>query len=100
MTIRMYARRKEIALSRVSVDVTHEKRHVEDCEDCEAKGARIDLFRRAIRLDGDLTDAQRRRLMEIADRCPVHRTLEGEIRIETVETEPDVAPRASTDAID
>ncbi len=83
MTIRMYARRKKLALEHVAVDVTHEKRHMQDCEDCE-KGARIDVFRRAIRLEGALTEEDRARLLEIADRCPVHRTLEASARIETV----------------
>lgn len=84
MTIRMYARRKKLALGQVAVDVSHEKRHAQDCEDCENAGARIDVFRRVVRLEGDLNDAERARLMEIADRCPVHRTLEAASRIETI----------------
>ncbi len=83
MTIRMYARRKEWPLEHVSVDVTHDKVHAEDCEGCEDKGAKIDVFRRAIRLEGDLDDEQRAKLVEIAGKCPVHRTLEGTIRVET-----------------
>jgi putative redox protein len=63
--------------------VTHEKIHAEDCADCETRTGKVDVFRRVIRLDGDLTRAERDRLMEIADRCPVHRTLEHEIRIVT-----------------
>jgi putative redox protein len=85
MTIRMYARRKGWPLDHVAVDITHGKRHAEDCADCEDKSARIDVFRREIRLDGPLDAEQRARLMEIADRCPVHRTLTGTVRIETVE---------------
>ncbi len=83
MTIRMYARRKEWPLEHVSVDVTHAKVHAQDCEDC-GPGAKIDQFRREITLEGDLDDEQRQRLGEIADRCPVHRTLEARAEIVTV----------------
>lgn len=82
MTIRMYARRKKIALAHVSVDVRHDKVHAEDCADCE-KGAKIDRFERIITLEGDLDDGTRARLLEIADKCPVHRTLHSRIDIET-----------------
>jgi putative redox protein len=85
MTIRMYARRKEWPLEGVQVDVSHERVHAEDCADCETTSGKVDVFRRAIRLDGPLEAAQQAKLMEIADRCPVHRTLESEIRVETVE---------------
>ncbi|MCB1367632.1 MAG: OsmC family protein [Rhodobacteraceae bacterium] len=83
MTIRMYARRKKWPLGHVEVDVSHDKVHAEDCEDCEGKGGKIDRFTRLIRLTGDLSDDQRSRLLEIADKCPVHRTLETANRIET-----------------
>lgn len=83
MTIRMYARRKKWPLEHVWVDVSHEKVHAQDCEHCK-EGQKIDQFRREIHLEGQLDDDQRLRLREIADRCPVHRTLEGEIRVETV----------------
>jgi uncharacterized OsmC-like protein len=83
MTIRMYARRKEWPLTGVRVDVTHDRIHAKDCADCATKDGKVDRFTRVIALEGDLDDDQRARLMEIADRCPVHRTLEGEIRIET-----------------
>jgi len=85
MTIRMYARRKQLALDHVSVDVSHDKIHGQDCETCETTSGKIDRFHRTITLEGDLTDAERQSLLEIADRCPVHRTLEGEILIETEE---------------
>ena len=85
MTIRMYARRKDWPLDHVSVDVSHNKIHAQDCQECETTDGKIDVFHRAIRLDGDLTDEQRARCMQIADRCPVHRTLEAEIKIETTE---------------
>lgn len=80
MTIRMYARRKNWPLNQVRVDVTHDKMHAQD-----AKGefSRIDRFHREIHLDGDLTDEQRARILEIADRCPVHKTLETGAKIET-----------------
>lgn len=83
MTIRMYARRKDWPLEHVSVDVIHDRRHADDCADCPDKAAKIDVFHREIRLTGPLDTEQRARLMEIADRCPVHRTLTGTIRIET-----------------
>lgn len=84
MTIRLYAARKGIALARVRVDVTHDKIHVEDCADCEKpRDGRIDRFVRKIALTGDLDDATRARLMEIADKCPVHKTLSQHSVIET-----------------
>ncbi|MEM7528910.1 MAG: bifunctional alpha/beta hydrolase/OsmC family protein [Pseudomonadota bacterium] len=83
MTIRMYARRKGLALTHVSVDVTHDKEHVTDCEGCEESPQKIDVFRRRVSLFGGLDATQEARLMEIADRCPVHRTLEAGARVET-----------------
>ena len=82
MTIRMYARRKEWPLTHVRVDVTHDKVHAQDAKG--EKGAKIDGFRREITLEGDLDAAQRKRLLEIADKCPVHQTLERSNHIETV----------------
>lgn len=81
MTIRMYARRKGWPLTHVSVDVTHDKVHGQDASD-EGK-AKIDSFKRLITLHGDLDADQRQRLLEIADRCPVHQTLERSNHIET-----------------
>jgi len=83
MTLRMYANRKRWPLADVTVRLTHRREHAADCEDCEQVGSRVDVLRRAIDLQGDLSDEQRGRLMEIADRCPVHKTLEGSLRIET-----------------
>lgn len=83
MTIRMYAERKGLPLRSVSVSVRHDKVHAEDCRDCETREGRIDEFQREITVDGDLDGAQRERLLYIADRCPVHRTLEGEIKVRT-----------------
>ncbi len=84
MTVRMYARRKGWPLEHVAVDISHDKIHAQDCADCPDKTAKIDVFQRVIRLDGPLDADQRARLLAIADRCPVHRTLEGTIRVETV----------------
>jgi len=84
MTVRMYARRKGWPLEHVAVDISHDKIHAQDCADCPDKTAKIDVFQRTIRLDGPLDADQRAKLMAIADRCPVHRTMEGTIKIETV----------------
>ncbi len=73
MTIRMYARRKKWPLTHVSVDVTHDKVHAEDAAKVDSH--KVDQFRRVVHLDGDLDADQRQRLLEIADKCPVHRTL-------------------------
>ena len=81
MTLNMYARRKRLPLESVRVDVQHGKIHAEDCLDCQSESGKIDRFVRTIHLRGDLSDEQRRRLLEIADRCPVHRSLHGEIDI-------------------
>ncbi|MBX2805879.1 MAG: alpha/beta fold hydrolase [Hyphomicrobiales bacterium] len=83
MTIRMYAARKNIPLEHVEVAIRHEKRHADDCVDCESNKSRIDHFDRVLRLRGDLTDEQRAKLIEIADKCPVHRTLETGARVIT-----------------
>jgi putative redox protein len=81
MTVRMYARRKSLVLDRVSVTLRHDKIHAKDCEECETHEGRIDRIEREIKLEGELSDDERKRLMEIADRCPVHRTLHSEIDI-------------------
>jgi len=81
MTLNMYARRKRLPLESVRVDVQHGKIHAKDCMDCEAESGKIDRFERSIHLDGDLDTAQRERILEIADRCPVHRTLHDEVNI-------------------
>lgn len=83
MTLRMYAGRKKLPLDRVTVTLGHRKVHATDCEGCEEKPQKIDEISREIALEGDLDETQRRRLMEIADRCPVHQTLERANRIVT-----------------
>lgn len=88
MTIRMYARRKGIKLSYVACDVTHNKSHSEDCDGCEKKPAKVDVFHRYIRLEGDLTEEERASLLAIADKCPVHRTLHSQSKIVTALTSP------------
>ncbi|MEM9643294.1 MAG: OsmC family protein, partial [Pseudomonadota bacterium] len=84
MTIRMYARRKKWPLAHVSVDVTHDKIHASDCENCLTTDGKIDRLTRIITLTGALDPEQRTRLLEIADKCPVHRTLENEVDVVTV----------------
>jgi putative redox protein len=83
MTIRLYADLKKLPLRHVSVRLTHDKIHAADCENCETKEGKIDRIDREVTLEGDLTAEQRARLMEIADKCPVHRTLTSEIDIRT-----------------
>jgi putative redox protein len=78
MTMRMYARRKGWPLDRVSVTLKHEKLHAEDCAECETREGRVDRIERTIRIEGDLDGEQRERLMQIANRCPVHQTLTSE----------------------
>ncbi|MBM3546668.1 MAG: OsmC family protein [Alphaproteobacteria bacterium] len=75
MTIRMYAERKGWPVERITVRLYHEKVHARDCADCEAKPQKIDRIERQIRLEGPLDGEQRKRLLEIADKCPVHQTL-------------------------
>jgi putative redox protein len=83
MTIRMYADRKRWPLEIVRVRLKHGKVHAEDCIGCETKAGLVDRIEREIFLVGKLTDEQRQRFLEIANKCPVHRTLTSEIRIET-----------------
>ncbi len=82
MTLRMYADRKGWPLEAAQVRLEHSREHLADCAECE-KGAQIDVIQRSLSLEGPLDDAQRRRLIEIAERCPVHRTLERGARIST-----------------
>ncbi|MGD9536371.1 MAG: OsmC family protein [Alphaproteobacteria bacterium] len=82
MTMRMYAARKQWPLEQAVVRLEHAKVHAEDCADCE-KGAHLDRITCTIELVGELDDAQRARLIEIAGKCPVHRTLTSKIEIRT-----------------
>jgi putative redox protein len=88
MTLRIYAEQKKLPLERVSVTLSHSKIHAQDCAECETKEGKIDRIERVLTLSGDLDDAQRARLLEIADKCPVHRTLTSEVNIRTVERRP------------
>lgn len=88
ITLRMYADRKSWPLDGVSVQLTQERVHAKDCEDCEADDGVVHLVRCTLTLLGDLTPEQRSRLLEIADKCPVHRTLSGEIAIRSALAEP------------
>lgn len=83
MTMRMYADRKSLPLERVTVTLKHQKIHAEDCAECETKAGMLDQIDRVIAMEGALDAEQRSKLMEIADKCPVHRTLTSEIRILT-----------------
>lgn len=85
MTVRMYADRKQWPLDDVHVALRHAKIHAEDCEHCETKTGMIDHIERRITLTGTLDDAQRAKLLEIADKCPVHRTLHAEVDVQTSE---------------
>ena len=86
MTARMYADRKGWPLAKVTVRLRHGRIHAEDCADCETKEGMVDHIERTIALEGPLDAAQRARLQEIADKCPVHRTLTSEIKIATTLT--------------
>ena len=83
MTLTLYARRKQWPLETITVRLQHSRVYATDCAECETKEGRIDRIDREIALGGPLDDGQRARLLEIADRCPVHRTLTSEISIRT-----------------
>jgi len=83
MTMRLYADRKSLPLERTTVTLKHSKIHAQDCTECETKDGMLDQIDRVIGMEGNLDAEQRRKLMEIADKCPVHRTLTSEIRIVT-----------------
>ena len=83
MTLRLYADHKKLPLERVSVRLVHNRIHAEDCLNCETKEGMVDRIDRNITMEGPLDAEQRKRLLEIADKCPVHRTLESEIEIRT-----------------
>ena len=88
MTMRMYADRKSLPLERVTVTLKHSKIHAQDCAECETKEELLDQIERVISIEGALDAEQRQRLMEIADKCPVHRTLTSEVHIVTRAAEP------------
>lgn len=81
MTVKMYAERKNWPLEEVYVELLHSKTHAEDCENCNEKQSRIDHIEKDVVVKGELSEEQQRRLLEISQRCPVHRTLQSEIKI-------------------
>jgi uncharacterized OsmC-like protein len=83
MTLRLYASRKHWPLERVVVRLAHDKRHSDDCRDCPEKASLVDHIDRTIELIGPLDSTQRERLLDIANKCPVHRTLTSTIEIAT-----------------
>lgn len=92
MTVRMYADLKQLPLAKVTVRLKHDKVHAQDCADCETREGKLDRIDREIELEGGLDDAQRARLLEIANKCPVHRTLHSEVWIPTRLSTPPVQP--------
>ncbi len=104
MTLRMYATRKEWPLEAVTVSLRHSRIHAKDCADCETSTGQLDRVERTIRLTGALDDQQRQRLLEIADRCPVHRTLHSEVDVRTTlaseDSPPPVADPASAASVE
>lgn len=81
MTIRIYAQHKKIKLDQVAVKLSHSKIHAEDCADCETESGKVDFIEREIELKGDFDEEARQKMLQIADRCPVHRTLHNEVKI-------------------
>jgi putative redox protein len=85
MTLRLYADRKQLPLMRTRVRLRHSRIYAADCAECETKEGMLDRIERAISFEGELDAEARKRLLEIADKCPVHRTLTSEIDIRTSE---------------
>jgi len=83
MTVALYARRKQWPLQEVTVRLRHGRIHAEDCADCETKEGKLDRIESEVKLAGPLAEEQRVKLLEIANKCPVHRTLTSEIKIES-----------------
>lgn len=83
MTVKMYARHKGWELDDIYMELRHNKRHDEDCENCEKEESRIDMIEKEVVVEGDLTDEQLDKILDISKKCPVHRTLLGDIQIES-----------------
>ena len=88
MTIQMFAERKGMPLRSVRVRLWHRRIHAQDCMDCRTRNGKVDEITREIALEGELTSDQRQRLLDIAERCPVHRSLTSEIKVRSRLTEP------------
>lgn len=84
MTVRMYADRKQWNLESVEVTLSQERVHSKDCDDCSSEDGYVHVIKKKVKLSGDLSVEQHARLMEIVDKCPVHKTLLNEIKIETI----------------
>ena len=83
MTLRMYASHKQLPLEHVRVELSHRREHGKDCQDCPDKNVAIEVIERQISLSGDLSDEQRQRLLEIANKCPVHKTLHSPLKVDS-----------------
>ena len=83
MTIKMYTKRKGWELDDVYMELRHNKRHDQDCENCEDANSKIDVIEKEVIVEGDLSDEQLDRILDISKKCPVHRTLIGDIKIES-----------------
>ncbi len=83
MTVKMYARRKEWPLEDVFLELKHNQRHDKDCENCEEEESKIDVIEKELIIEGDLSDEQLDKLLDISKKCPVHRTLQSDIKIES-----------------
>lgn len=83
MTVKMYARRKKWELENIYMELRHNKRHDQDCENCEQPESRIDVIEKELIVEGDLSDEQLDKLLAISQKCPVHRTLLGDMKIES-----------------
>lgn len=83
MTVKLYARRKEWPLEDIFLELRHSKSHRDDCENCDKPESKIDRIEKELILKGNLDEKQKARLLEISERCPVHRTLNGTIEIES-----------------
>ena len=89
ITVRMYADRKGWRLRHITVRLRHRRIHAKDCAGCETRNGQLDQIEREMQFEGELTDEQRARLLDIAERCPVHRTLHSEVLVSTAESVPD-----------
>lgn len=81
MTMKMYAKRKGIVIDKIKVQLNHEKKHFDDCETCGDGPKTLDTIEKKIHIEGNMTDDQKQRILEIAEKCPVNRTLQSEIKI-------------------